>query len=229
MNAIPLALLWRSPKNQNLKAISKERSSSYADTRASSVDDMSITVTPSIFSSDAIDEQCDVSSLSDSRDSLLNEDTGEYQSARNPFLTIRNNILAIMANNAFLFLLLGFCFALPSQNMFEILLLDILESCKLQRSQSVVLLMILNAMCVPGRLVPGLIVKLPSCSSGMAPIVGSVISGVGVILLSLCKGYNGEYNNLSDTLSPHPNGSATIRCTFCTSSLLYAPVIQKIV
>ena len=84
MNAIPLALLWRSPKNQNLNVISMEQSSSYADTRASSVDGMSITVTPSVFSPDAIDEQCDVSSLSGSRDSLLNEDTGEYQSSRNP-------------------------------------------------------------------------------------------------------------------------------------------------
>ena len=36
--------------------------------------------------------------------------------------------------------------------------------------------------------------------------------------------YSKAYHGL-----PQPNGSATIKCTFCTHSLLYASVMQKIV
>ena len=105
--------------------------------------------------------------------------------------TIKNNLKAAFTNKAFLFLLFGLCFAFSSQNMFEILLLDILESCNLQRSQSVLLLMVLNGACIPGRLSSGLIVKIPGCMAVMAAIIGSVVAFIASIMLLFCAGFAG--------------------------------------
>ena len=106
-------------------------------------------------------------------------------------MTIKNNLKATFTNKAFLFLLFGLCFAFSSQNMFEILLLDILESCDLQRSQSVILLMVLNGACIPGRLSSGLIVKIPGCLAVMAAILGSVVAFIATVMLLFCVGFAG--------------------------------------
>ena len=106
-------------------------------------------------------------------------------------MTIKNNLKATLTNKAFLFLLFGLCFAFSSQNMFEILLLDILESCDLQRSQSVILLMVLNGACIPGRLSSGLIVKIPGCMAVMAAILGSVVAFIAIVMLLFCVGFAG--------------------------------------
>ena len=105
--------------------------------------------------------------------------------------TIKNNLKAAFTNKAFMFLLFGLCFAFSSQNMFEILLSDILESCDLQRSQSVLLLMVLNGACIPGRLSSGLIVKIPGCMAVMAGIIGSVVAFISIIMLLFCAGFAG--------------------------------------
>ena len=119
-----------------------------------------------------------------------NEDKQTFRSQR--FLTIKNNLKATFTNKAFLFLLFGLCFAFSSQNMFEILLLDILESCDLQRMQSVTLLIVLNGACIPGRLSSGIIVKIPGCMAVMAAILGSVVAFVGIVLLMFCAGFSGD-------------------------------------
>lgn len=104
--------------------------------------------------------------------------------------TISNKLKAILfTNTSFVFLLFGLCLALPSQNMFEILLLDILESCRLQRVQSLTLLIVLNCVCILGRFSSGLMVKIPGCGAIMAAILGSEISFFfSILLLLFCGG-----------------------------------------
>ena len=101
--------------------------------------------------------------------------------------SLLNRIWETMGSKQFLFALLGFSLAMPSVNIFEILALDILESSGLARDHSVMLFIILNAVSIPGRLVPGFIKRIQGLSSMTAPIIGTAISGIGLLLVNLAQ------------------------------------------
>ena len=88
-------------------------------------------------------------------------------------------------------LILTFACAIPSVNMFEILLLDVLETSGLSRDRGIILLVVLNAVSIPARMFPGLINKIPRCKSVMSLMVGSVTSVAAIILLRFTRGFTG--------------------------------------
>ena len=92
----------------------------------------------------------------------------------------------------FFLLVCSFACSMPSRNVFDILLLDVLETSGLTRDRGITLLVILNCVAIPGRMFPGLINKIPKCNSFMALILGTMISGIGFLLLTLTYGFTGK-------------------------------------
>ena len=95
-----------------------------------------------------------------------------------------SRVIGTLKSKPFVAALIGFTMAMPSVNMFEILSLDVLESNGLSRNTSVIMFIILNAVSIPGRLVPGFIKRIKGLSSMMAPILGVIISGMGMLLIN---------------------------------------------
>ena len=92
------------------------------------------------------------------------------------------------------FFILVCCFGCvtPALNMFEVLLLDVLETSGLSRDSSVTSLIIYNSFAIPGRIFPGFVNKIPRCSSGMSSVLGTIISMIGAVLLIFTSGYAGK-------------------------------------
>ena len=103
------------------------------------------------------------------------------------YTLLLSRVKETMKFKPFLATLIGFALAMPSVNMFEILALDVLESNGLTRSISVIMFVILNAVSIPGRLVPGFIKRVHGLSSMMAPVLGALISGLGMLLINATK------------------------------------------
>ena len=89
--------------------------------------------------------------------------------------------------------LLGFGLAVPSIVVFEVLIIDILESNGLNRKQSVILLIVLNATSIPGRLVPGIIKRINGAPCLTGPIIAVLISGIGMVLMNVTDTLSGNH------------------------------------
>ena len=96
------------------------------------------------------------------------------------------------------FFILVCCFGCvtPALNMFEVLLLDVLETSGLSRDSSVTSLIIYNSFAIPGRIFPGFVNKIPRCSSGMSSVLGTIISMIGAVLLIFTSGCAGKYSSV---------------------------------
>ena len=101
-------------------------------------------------------------------------------------------VFETIKHKPFCAVLLGFGLAMPSITMFEILAIDILESYGMFRSQSVMLFIVLNAVSIPGRLVPGLIKRIHGASCLTGPIIGTIISGIGMLMMNLSDSLAGN-------------------------------------
>ena len=93
----------------------------------------------------------------------------------------------------FFLLMCSLACAIPTVNVVEILLLDVLETNGQSRDRAILLQIILNFVAIPGRMFPGLVNKIPRCNSHVALIMGTVTSGLSLILLNITHGLAGIY------------------------------------
>ena len=93
------------------------------------------------------------------------------------------------------FAMVGISLGVAASMVFDIVALDIVESVGMSRDQSVSAYVALKAAGIPGRLIPGLISKIPRCSSVMAPIAASLFAAIGIIVLNHTTGFIGNVND----------------------------------
>ena len=98
----------------------------------------------------------------------------------------------VLKYSPFPFVLFGIGLPLSVTVVFEILTLDILKSAGLSSDNSMTCYIILQAVSVPGRLVPGFMNKIPGFSSVMSPVLGSLLGGVVMILLNYIRSFEGN-------------------------------------
>ena len=88
-------------------------------------------------------------------------------------------------------LICAYACSMPALITFEILYLDILETSGLSRDRGITLIIIMNGVCIPARIFPGLIHKIPRCCSSMGMIIGPLVFIMGMVLLTLVSGFAG--------------------------------------
>ena len=93
----------------------------------------------------------------------------------------------------FRFLLFGLTLSLTAMLVFEILSLDIFETKGMTRDQSISAYVAMQSAGIPGRFFPGLVNKIPRCSSAATLSAGLVLGGLGMIALNYIVGYIGEF------------------------------------
>ena len=133
-----------------------------------------------------------------------------------------SRVTETLKSKPFVAALIGFTMAMPSVNMFEILSLDVLETNGLTRNTSVTLFIILNAVSIPGRLVPGLVQRIRGLSSMIAPILGVLISGLGMILINATHTVAGMVVFCLSLLNPRINTGISIESTIFNHETHYA-------
>lgn len=102
------------------------------------------------------------------------------------------NVKGTIRHKPFQAVLLGFGLALQSINLFQILIFDILESNGLEQNQSLIAVMVLNAVSVLGRLIPGFFKHIHGLSTTTAPLIGTLGSGIGILIMTLSKDFTGN-------------------------------------
>ena len=207
INAIPLAILWSPPRNRHITkhadrpegaeqqvpliekksavVCTSEAASSIIHKRSKNEEPLHYHMVISTNMPDDKNSECKCSRAAANKypPTIVDRKTGGMFAVFLPTITYK----------PFFALVCCFACAVPSVNMFEILLLDVLETTGLSRERCITLFIILNCLAIPGRIFPGLVNRIPRCSSGMAPILGAVISGVASCLLILTSGYVGKY------------------------------------
>ena len=103
-----------------------------------------------------------------------------------------SSIVKVLKYPPFPFLLIGNGLGAGFVTVFDILSLDIVETTGMTRDQSITAYVALKAASIPARLVPGILSKIPGCSSGMTPVIGSIAGAVGMITLNFVSGYAGK-------------------------------------
>ena len=105
---------------------------------------------------------------------------------------ICRNLRNVLTYPPFPFVLIAIGLSLSCSLVFEILALDILKSIGLSRDNSMTCYVLLQAVSVPGRLIPGFMNKIPGFSSVMSPVIGALLGGVVMLLLNYVRSYTGR-------------------------------------
>ena len=105
---------------------------------------------------------------------------------------ICTSFLQTLRCKPFRFLLFGLTVSLTAMLVFEILSLDIFETKGMTRGQSISAYVAMQSAGIPGRFFPGLVNKIPRCSSAATLSAGLVLGGVGMIALNYIVGYTGK-------------------------------------
>lgn len=103
-----------------------------------------------------------------------------------------STVISTLKYAPFLFVFVGIGLSLTAATVFEILALDILKSAGISSHQSMIAYVTLQAVSIPARLVPGFINRIPGCSSIMSPVIGSMLGGLGMVLLNYTSNFTGN-------------------------------------
>ena len=109
------------------------------------------------------------------------------QSKKNIFQAL----LQTVSYKPFIFLSLGIGFSLATVQAFNLLVMDILESNGLSITESLNAVIVNNAASIPGRLMPGLLQRIPGYSSVMTPILAALLGGVGMMMVNFIFTFTG--------------------------------------
>ena len=69
--------------------------------------------------------------------------------------------------------------------------MDILQSSGLSITESLNAVIVNNAASIPGRLMPGLLQRIPGYSSVMTPILAALLGGVGMMMVNFIFTFTG--------------------------------------
>ena len=105
---------------------------------------------------------------------------------------ICRNLRNVLKYSPFPFVLIGIGLCLSCSLVFDILAIDILKSIGLSSDNSLTCYVLLQAVSIPGRLVPGFMNKIPGFSSIMSPVIGALLGGAVMVLLNYVKSYAGN-------------------------------------
>ena len=103
-----------------------------------------------------------------------------------------SNIVKVLKYPPFPFMLVGNGLGAGLVTVFDILSLDVVESTGMSRDRSITAYVALKAASIPARLVPGILDKIPGCSSVMTPAIGSMLGAVGMITLNFVSSFAGK-------------------------------------
>ena len=109
------------------------------------------------------------------------------QSKKNIFQVL----LQTVSYKPFIFLSLGIGFSLATVQAFNLLVMDILQSNGLSITESLNAVIVNNAASIPGRLMPGLLQRIPGYSSVMTPILAALLGGVGMMMVNFIFTFTG--------------------------------------
>ena len=121
------------------------------------------------------------------------ENTNVSRRAKTGSEGIVSKFIETITYKPFSVLICAYACAMPVLFTFEILYLDVLETKGLSRDNGITLIIIMNGVCIPSRIFPGLIHKIPRCSSSLGMIIGPLLFMMGIILLKLVSGSAGLY------------------------------------
>ena len=222
LNAIPLAVLWSDPKyrslskyvtdstvndaRQSLPDEEKRNKKNVSDINKITTDNHSAKDDNSEFQillTGSNDNDGDHTCMNDNTNSESGEKDKKGRSnykktdASSRVKSHSEGIVAKFLNTLtyipFSVLICAFACAMPALLTFEILFLDVLETSGLSRDSGITLIIIMNGVCIPARIFPGLIHKIPRCSSSLGMIIGPLVSMTGILLLNLASGFAGSY------------------------------------
>ena len=222
LNAIPLAVLWSDPKYRRLskyivhttefdigqslidetkcngkdvpngKEIIKDDDIAKDD---SSEVQILLTAKCTCIDDDVGDHTCiNGNTNSDSQNEAGKcENTDVYCRAKSGSEGIVSKFIETVTYKPFSVLICAYACAMPVLFTFEILYLDVLETKGLSRDNGITLIIIMNGVCIPARIFPGLIHKIPRCSSTLGMIIGPLVFIIGILVLKLVPGSAGLY------------------------------------
>ena len=209
LNAIPLAVLWSDPKYRSLSKYIVHTTE--FEVGQSLIDDGKDVPNGSENTNDkhsAKDGHSELQTLlttggnkciNGNTNSDSEKGTSKYEKtnisckAKSGSEGIVSKFIETVTYKPFSVLICAFACAMPALITFEILYLDVLETNGLSRDNGITLIIIMNGVCIPSRIFPGLIHKIPRCSSSLGMIIGPLVFMMGIILLTLVSGFAGWY------------------------------------